>query len=227
MSDAMTLIIDDEAAIRRLLVIALQSQGYKTIEASTGEEGLAMAASYNPAFILLDLGLPGMDGKEVLRQLRGWYTRPVIILSVRNSEEEIVAALDGGANDYLCKPFRIRELMARIRLALRKHSDVESGPVVDVGALTIDLANRIVCKDGQPIRLTSTEYAILSLFARNRGCVLTHQQIIREVWGNITYADQSQNLRVFIAGLRKKIEVDPASPSILQTESRIGYRFGP
>ncbi len=226
MNDTLILIVDDEPAIRRLLVIALQTEGYKTIEAATGEEALAMTASYNPAMVLLDLGLPGIDGKEVLNRLREWYARPIMILSVRNSEEDIVVALDSGANDYLTKPFRVRELQARIRLSLRKHGETDSDPVIDVGNLSIDLANRIVRKSGEILRFTSTEFAMLSLFARNRGRVLTHQYIIREVWGDLVYADQSQNLRVFIASLRKKIEPDPSEPTLLLTESRIGYRFG-
>ncbi len=226
MNEILTLIVDDEPAIRRLLVIALQAEGYKTMEAATGEEALVMAASHNPAIILLDLGLPGMDGREVLSRLREWYIRPIMILSVRNSEEDIVGALDGGANDYIVKPFRVRELLARIRLSLRKNGEADSDPVIEEGDLSIDLANRIVRKNGETLRLTSTEFAMLSLFARNRGRVLTHQYIIREVWGDLVYADQSQNLRVFITNLRKKIEPAPSEPTLLRTESRIGYRFG-
>jgi two-component system KDP operon response regulator KdpE len=219
------LIIDDEVQIRRLLEITLSAYGYKISEASTGKEGLALAASVNPVLIILDLGLPDMDGLEVIKKLREWFQNPVIILSVRSSEEDIIKALDNGSNDYLTKPFRTGELLARIRVAIRQVQEISDNPCLTFGSLTVDIANHSVRKSNQPIKLTSTEYSLLALFAKNEGRVLTHQYILKEVWG-IGYVEQTQYLRVFIAQLRKKIEDDPAKPKLLITESGIGYRFG-
>ena len=219
------LIIDDEAQICRLLEITLSASGYKISEASTGKEGIALAASINPVLIILDLGLPDMDGLEVIKMLREWYQRPILILSVRNSEEDIITALDNGANDYLAKPFRTGELLARIRVAIRQGHDVPDNPSLTFGSLTVDIANHIVRKNSELIKLTSTEYSLLALLAKNEGRVLTHQYILKEVWG-MAYTEQTQFLRVFIAQLRKKIEDDPAKPKLLNTESGIGYRFG-
>lgn len=219
------LIIDDEAQIRRLLEITLSANGFKIIEASTGKEGVTLAASQQPNLIILDLGLPDIDGLDVINKLREWYLKPIIILSVRNSEEDIVKALDNGANDYLTKPFRTGELLARIRVALRQSQNIAEDPVLDFGALSIDLANHTVRKNNELIKLTSTEYSLLVLLAKNEGRVLTHQYILKEVWG-MSYIEQTQYLRVFIAQLRKKIEDDPTKPKLLNTESGIGYRFG-
>jgi len=219
------LIIDDEVQIRRLLEITLSANGYKTSEASSGKEGLALAASVNPVLIILDLGLPDMDGLEILKKLREWFQNPVIILSVRSSEEDIIKALDMGANDYLTKPFRTGELLARIRAAIRQGQDISDSPCLTFGSLTFDIANHIVRKNNEVIKLTSTEYSLLALLAKNEGRVLTHQYILKEVWG-MAYIEQTQYLRVFIAQLRKKIEEDPAKPKLLITESGIGYRFG-
>ncbi len=219
------LIVDDESPIRRLLTIALESSGYRTIESGTGKETLIMAAGHHPDLIILDLGLPDIDGMEVLKQLREWYFKPVMILSVRNSEEDIVQALDRGAIDYLTKPFRTGELLARIRAAFRQDQTSEGTPVIEIENLHIDIANHIAKKNGKILKLTSTEFAMLAMFAKNCGCVLTHQQILREIWGR-GYLEQSQNLRVFVAQLRKKIEDDPSKPALLVTESGIGYRFG-
>ena len=219
------LIIDDEVQIRRLLEITLSANGFKIAEASTGKEGLALAASVNPVLIILDLGLPDMDGLEVIKKLREWYENPVIILSVRNTEEDIIKALDNGANDYLTKPFRTGELLARIRAAIRQGKDSSDSPCLTFGSLTVDIANHMVRKNNEIIKLTSTEYSLLALLAKNEGRVLTHQYILKEVWG-MGYIEQTQYLRVFIAQLRKKIEDDPAKPKLLITESGIGYRFG-
>ena len=175
--------------------------------------------------ILLDLGLPDMDGLDVIRKLREWYQKPIIVLSVRNSEEDIVQALDNGANDYLTKPFRTGELLARIRVVTRQEHDTPDAPCLTFGHLTVDIANHIVRKDNNLVKLTSTEYSLLVLLAKNEGRVLTHQHILSEIWGN-RYIDQTQYLRVFVAQLRKKIEEDPAKPKLLNTESGIGYRFG-
>lgn len=219
------LIIDDEVQIRRLLEITLSANGFKIIEASTGKEGVTLAASLQPNLIILDLGLPDIDGLEVINKFREWYLKPIIILSVRNSEEDIVKALDNGANDYLTKPFRTGELLARIRVALRQNQNISENPVVEFGTLSIDLANHTVRKNNELIKLTSTEYTLLALLAKNEGRVLTHQYILKEVWG-MGYIEQTQYLRVFVAQLRKKIEDDPTKPKLLNTESGIGYRFG-
>jgi two-component system KDP operon response regulator KdpE len=219
------LIIDDEVQIRRLLEITLSSNGYKISEAATGKDGLIAAATHHPALVILDLGLPDIDGIEILKKLREWYLKPIIILSVRNSEEDIIHALDNGANDYLTKPFRTGELLARIRAAIRQTQDISDKPILKFGSLSIDLANHIVRKNNELLKLTSTEFSLLALLAKNEGRVLTHQYILKEVWG-MGYIEQTQYLRVFIAQLRKKVEDDPAKHKLLNTESGIGYRFG-
>ena len=219
------LIIDDEVQIRHLLEITLSANGYKISEASTGKEGLALAATRHPSLIILDLGLPDTDGLVILKKLREWYQKPIMILSVRNSEDDIVKALDNGANDYLTKPFRTGELLARIRVALRQSQDISDNPILEFGSLSVDLANHIARKDNEIIKLTSTEFSLLALLAKNEGRVLTHQYILKEIWG-MGYVEQTQYLRVFIAQLRKKVEDDPAKPKLLNTESGIGYRFG-
>ena len=218
------LIIDDEAQIRKLLQITLQSHDYVVKEASTAKDGLIMAANHPPDLIILDLGLPDANGHNVLQQLREWYTNPVIILSVQSSEVDIIKALDNGANDYLVKPFRTGELLARIRSSLRNVFTEDSMPVIKCNDLLIDLSARTVKKNNEPIKLTSTEYNLLSLFARNEGKVLTHQYLLREIWGP-GYINQSQYLRVFTAQLRKKIENDPNRPEYIITEAGVGYRF--
>lgn len=218
------LIIDDEVQIRRLLEITLSANGYKIAEASGGKEGLALAASLQPVLIILDLGLPDMDGLEVLNKLREWYQKPIIILSVRNLEDDIIKALDKGANDYLIKPFRTGELLARIRVAIRQSQGISEDPILKFGSLTIDLANHTVQKNNEIIKLTFTEFSLLALLAKNEGRVLTHQFILKEVWG-VGYVEQTQYLRVFIAQLRRKIEDDAAKPALITTESGIGYRF--
>ena len=224
MNNAAILIIDDEVQIRRLLEITLESNSFNVESAETAIDGLRIAANHPPDLVILDLGLPDEDGHSVLRKLREWYTKPVIILSVQSSEEDIVKALDNGANDYLVKPFRTGELLARIRSALRGMVSEENDPVVDAGDLQIDLAARTVKKNNDTIKLTATEYKLLSLLAQHEGKVLTHQYLLREVWGP-GYISQSQYLRVFIAQLRKKIETDANRPEHIITESGVGYRF--
>ncbi len=219
------LIVDDEVQIRRLLEITLSSNGYVISEAASGKEGLVEAATQHPSIIILDLGLPDIDGLELMKKLRQWYQKPIIILSVRNSEEDIIHALDNGANDYLTKPFRTGELLARIRVALRQNTATEDNPVLTFGTLSIDLPNHTARKNGEIIKLTSTEFSLLSLLAKNSGRVLTHQNILKEIWG-FGYIGQTQYLRVFVAQLRKKIEDNPSKPELLITESGIGYRFG-
>ena len=219
------LIIDDEVQIRRLLEISLSTYGFNTVFATTGKEGLVAAATHSPALVILDLGLPDMDGMKLLETLREWYTKPVIILSVRNSEDDIIKALDRGANDYLTKPFRGGELVARIRAAIRLSEEKKDTPLMEFGSLTIDMLNHVVRKSGEIIKLTSTEYSLLTLLAKNTGRVLTHRFILKEIWG-YGYLEQTQYLRVFIAQLRKKIDENPSNPVLLLTESGIGYRFG-
>lgn len=224
MKNPTILIIEDEAPIRKLLEISLQSSGYDCLQAATAREGRIAAAQQHPDLILLDLGLPDDDGQNLLRQLREWYSKPVLILSARSSESEIIAALDNGANDYLTKPFRTGELLARIRSALRQSATEASEPVKNFGNLAVDLSARTVRKTGDLVKLTSTEYALLVLFVRNEGKVLTHPFILREVWGP-GYVERTEYPRVFVGQLRKKIEDNPNSPTLILTESGIGYRF--
>lgn len=217
------LIIDDEVQIRRLLEITLTARGYKVIEADTGKDGCSLAASFSPTLIILDLGLPDIDGINVLKKLREWYEKPIIILSVRNSEEDIIKALDNGANDYLTKPFRTGELLARIRVANRQNNQRQDA-CLSFDNLTIDLDKHLVFKNEEIIKLTSTEFSLLALFAKNEGRVLTHNYILKEIWG-VGYQEQTQYLRVFVAQLRKKIEDNSSKPKLLLTESGVGYRF--
>ncbi|MBA3705317.1 MAG: response regulator transcription factor [Bacteroidetes bacterium] len=221
---AQILIIDDEPQIRKLLEITLQSNEYRVSEASTAKEGLVTAANHPPDLILLDIGLPDESGHSVLKKFREWFNNPIIILSVQSGEEDIVMALDNGANDYLIKPFRTQELLARIRSVLRIPSSEKSSSVIQCGDLIIDFENRIVKKNESIIKLTATEYSLLVLFAKNEGRVLTHQYLLKEIWGP-SYFNQSQYLRVFIAQLRKKIETDSNRPLHIITESGVGYRF--
>ncbi len=218
------LIIDDEVQIRRLIEITLSANGYRIFSASTGTEGIQKAVTHTPVLILLDLGLPDADGIEILQKLREWYHKSIIILSVRSSEDDIVKALDNGANDYLTKPFRTGELLARIRASIRQNQGTAGNSVLVFGSLEVDLANHFARKNNEIIKLTSTEFSLLAILSRNEGRVLTHQYILKEVWG-IGYIEQTQYLRVFVAQLRKKIEDDPAHPQLLITESGIGYRF--
>ncbi|HEX6893338.1 MAG TPA: response regulator transcription factor [Chryseolinea sp.] len=218
------LIIDDEAQIRKMLTITLHSSGYEVNEAATGKDGVKMVSAVPPDLVLLDLGLPDVSGHEVLKHLREWFSNPVIVISVLRDEQNIINALDNGANDYLVKPFRTDELLARIKSALKKAVSEPNRPRVNFNNLTIDFANRIVMKDNAPLKLNATEYALLSLLAQNDGKVLTHQYLLNKIWGP-SHEEESQNLKVFIAQLRKKIETDPNRPSYILTESGIGYRF--
>lgn len=224
MNKAEILIIDDEPQIRKLLDITLQTNGYLSKSAASAKEGLIMAENHPPELILLDLGLPDDNGHNVLKKLRQWYTNPVIILSVQKNEEDIIKALDNGANDYLSKPFRTGELLARIRSALRTINTDEGETVLNFGELKVDLSTRSVWKQSQLLKLTATEYNLLALLIKNEGKVLTHQYLLRAIWGP-GYINQSQYLRVFIAQIRKKIEEDPNRPEYLLTEAGVGYRF--
>jgi two-component system KDP operon response regulator KdpE len=217
------LLIEDDEQIRKLLRITLESNSYKVIEAANGKTGLALASNQNPDFILLDLGLPDMSGHEILLLARKWYDKPIIILSVQNDESNIVTALENGANDYLPKPFRTGELLARIRSAIRNRNE-EKESVLKFADLEIDFSLRIVKVCGDPVKLTATEFALLSIFTKNAGRVLTHDYLLKNVWG-AGYRDQSQYLRVFVAQLRKKIESNIDKPKYILTESGVGYRF--
>lgn len=218
------LVIDDEIQIRKLLEISLEANDYKVLFAVNGKEGITMAASHQPDLILLDLGLPDEDGQVVLTKLREWYKNPIIILSVKSGEEEIVKALDNSANDYLTKPFRTPELLARIRTALRTNLGTAIESTIAFGNNSIDLASRIVKVNKEIVKLTATEYNLLALLVKNDGRVLTHQYLLKEIWGQ-SYSEETQYLRVFVAQLRKKIEEDPNRPKFIITESGVGYRF--
>ena len=224
MSKAEVLIIDDEPQIRKMLEITLHTNGYLSKSATSAKEGLIMAANHPPELILLDLGLPDENGHVVLQKLRQWYTNPIIILSVQKNEEDIIKALDNGANDYLSKPFRTGELLARIRSALRDSGTEEGDTTLHFNDLQIDLSTRTVKKNNQLVKLTSTEYNLLTILIKNEGKVLTHQYLLRAIWGP-GFINQSQYLRVFIAQIRKKIETDANRPEYLLTESGVGYRF--
>jgi two-component system, OmpR family, KDP operon response regulator KdpE len=218
------LVIDDEPQIRRLLQLTLEGNGFIVQQAATGEEGLLRGGMDRPDLIILDLGLPDMDGMEVLKKLRQMRSIPIMVLSVRSSEQDIVTLLNHGADDYLVKPFRTGELIARVRTALRHRPSKTAERQLKVGPLLIDFDGRTVKKGGETIKLTSTEYALLDLFARNAGKVLTHRYILEQVWGP-AYAEETQYSRVYVAQLRKKIEDDPSHPKLIVTESGIGYRF--
>jgi two-component system, OmpR family, KDP operon response regulator KdpE len=218
------LIIDDEVQIRKLLEITLNSNDYNTMSAATAKDGITMSVVHPPDLIVLDLGLPDEDGQSVLKKLREWYLGAIIILSVRSSEEDIIKALDNGANDYLTKPFRTGELLARIRTALRQTQFTATVQKLEFDNLSIDLTARTVTIDNEPLKLTATEYSLLTLLAKNDGKVLTHQYILKQIWGP-GYTQQSQYLRVFVGQLRKKIEPNPNNPKFILTESGIGYRF--
>jgi len=218
------LIVDDEAQIRRLLRVVLEGEKYQVHEAENGQQGLIEIASRRPAVILLDLGLPDMEGLEVLKRLREWSEAPVLVLSVRDDEQSKVAALDSGAEDYVTKPFSTPELLARLRAAQRKTRPEEEVSVFKSGDLIVDLTARVVKRAGREIKLTATEYALLRLFVRYPDRILTHRHILREIWGPKS-EEHRQYLRVYITHLRQKIESDPASPILIKTEPGIGYRF--
>jgi two-component system KDP operon response regulator KdpE len=217
-------IIDDEVQIRRLLRVALENENYQVHEAATGQQGLVEIANSKPAVILLDLGLPDMDGLEVLKRLREWTEVPVLILSVRDDEADKIAALDAGADDYVTKPFSSPELLARLRAAQRKTRPQEEVSVFKHADLIVDLTSHVVTRGGKEVKLTATEYALLRIFVRHVGRILTHRYILREIWGPKS-EEHRQYLRVYVTHLRQKIETDPAKPSLIRTEPGIGYRF--
>ena len=226
MSGISVLVIDDEPQVRRFLRSSLPPEDYHLLEAESGQSGLSMAASRHPDVILLDLGLPDVDGIEVTRRLREWTTTPIIVLSARGQDEDKVAALDAGADDYLTKPFSLAELLARIRVAGR-HAEMrgdKADAVVSFGDLRLDLASRVVTLGGTEIRLTPIEYKLLTTLARKAGRVLTYQQLLKDVWGP-RYATQKQYLHVYMGHLRSKLERDPARPRFLVTEPGVGYRL--
>jgi two-component system, OmpR family, KDP operon response regulator KdpE len=226
MNKSEILIIDDEPSIRKLLEINLEANGYKVSPAANGKEGIIMAANHPPDLVVLDIGLPDINGHEVLVELRQWFNKAIIILSVQDSEQDIVKALDNGASDYLTKPFRTGELLARIRSAIKRNAAVDNQHTVfTIGDLQLDIVARIVKKGDDILKLTSTEYNLLLLFFKNEGKVLTHQYILKEIWG-VGFQQETQYLRVFIGTLRKKIETNPTKPQYIITESGIGYRFG-
>ena len=218
------LVVDDELQIRRFLRIALEANGYRVFETATGSEAIREAARLRPDLVILDMGLPDMDGLDVLRRLREWTTTPTIILSVRDSDRDKVAALDTGADDYLTKPFSLDELLARMRVAQRHAQPGERSSVFVAGSVSVDLAHRQVTRHGEAVRLTPTEYALLRLLIQHAGRVLTHRQILKEVWGP-DYADETHYLRVYFAQLRQKLEDDPARPQLILTEPGVGYRL--
>jgi two-component system KDP operon response regulator KdpE len=224
MNNSVILIIDDETQIRKLLTINLEGKDYKVIQAENGKQGILLAANHNPDLILLDIGLPDKSGHEVLKELREWYNNSIIMLSVQNGEEDIVKALDNGATDYLSKPFRIGELLARIRSSIRKNDKDTIQTTMQFDDLSFDFVARTVKKNNEILKLTITEYNLLSLLAKNDDKVLTHQFILRQIWG-IGYQTETQYLRVFVGQLRKKIEGNPNKPKHIITESGIGYRF--
>ncbi len=224
MSATPVLVIDDEAQIRRLLQLTLEANGFAVTDASSGEAGLLRASMDRPELIILDLGLPDMDGIEVLKKIRRSAATPVIILSVRASEQDIIDCLDSGADDYLIKPFRTGELIARVRAALRHRRDQPVEPVLSIGNLHIDFDARTVKRGSEVIKLTATEFSLIALLARNAGKVLTHRYILEQVWGP-TFAGETHYSRIYVAQLRKKLEDDPAKPRLILTESGIGYRL--
>lgn len=218
------LIIDDEVQIRRLLTVALEGAGYIAREAETGTLGLQAVAHLRPDVILLDLGLPDVDGLTVLKRLREWSTTPVVVLTVRDAESDKVAALDAGADDYVTKPFSTVELLARLRAAQRRAQPREESAVFSQDGLTVDLVARTVQRDGADIKLTATEWALFALLIRHAGRILTHRQILREVWGPKA-EEHREYLRVYFTHLRKKVERDPAKPTLILNEPGIGYRL--
>lgn len=218
------LVVDDENAIRRYLHTALSAQGFAVYEASNGQEAISAVLENRPDIIILDLGLPDFDGVEVTRRLREWSQTPIIILSVREAEQDKIAALDAGADDYLTKPFGTGELMARMRVVMRRLANRPDEPVLQVDKLKMDLSRRLVTIADQEISLTPTEYEILRLLLQNAGKVITHRQLLRQVWGT-AYESEMHILRVNISNLRRKIESDPARPHYLVTEPGVGYRL--
>lgn len=225
MTEARILLVDDEAAIRKFLRIGLQAQGYQVLEADCGEAALRLAALEQPDLVVLDLGLPDLDGQEVLTRLREWSAVPVLVLSVRAGEKDKVQALDNGANDYVSKPFGVQEFLARVRALLRSRPTSEKPAAALVsGPLRVDFAFRRVTLDDQEVSLTRKEYAVLEALARHPGMVVTQQQLLRDIWGP-THIEHSHYLRIVIAHLRQKLGDDPAAPRLIVTEAGVGYRL--
>jgi two-component system KDP operon response regulator KdpE len=220
------LIVDDEAAIRRALEVNLVARGYAVSVAATGEEALVLAAGHHPDVAVIDLGLPGISGRDVIEGLRGWTSVPIIVLSARDAESEKVAALDAGADDYVTKPFGIDEFLARLRAALRRATPEVAEPVVQTDDFTIDLAAKLVRRDGEDVRLTPTEWHLVEVLVRHAGRLVTQRQLLQEVWGP-QYGEESNYLRVFMAAIRRKLEREPSRPRHFITEPGMGYRFQP
>jgi two-component system KDP operon response regulator KdpE len=220
------LVVDDEAQIRRALTVNLEARGYDVDTAATGEEALKLAAAHHPDVVLLDLGLPGIDGTEVVRGLRGWSEVPIVVLSVRDAEPEKVAALDAGADDYVTKPFGMDELLARLRAAVRRRTPVAETPVVTTPDFTVDLSAGRVTRDDAEVHLTPTEWALVEQLVRNPGRLLTQRFLLQQVWGP-QYERETNYLRVYLAQVRRKLEPDPSRPRYFITEPGMGYRFEP
>ena len=218
------LVIDDEIQIRRFLRVSLEANGFRVHESASGQDGLVQMTMLKPDIVILDLGLPDMDGRDVLRRMREWSHTPVIVLSVRDADEDKIALLDAGADDYLTKPFSMGELLARLRMAQRHALPAQDSPVFHCDALSVDLANRSVTLNGEPVKLSATEYALLRTFVQHAGKVLTHRQLLREVWGP-QYETETQYLRVYMTMLRRKLEADPSNPKWFITEPGVGYRL--
>ena len=223
-NSARVLVIDDEPQIRKLLGVSLKAHGFIVDEAPTGREGVNQAAFFKPDLLIIDLGLPDVSGNEVIRSIREWSSAPIIVLTAQDQEMEKIESLDAGADDYVTKPFSMGELMARIRVCLRRMAVGESEPVLSCGGLTVDLIQRRVSVDGREVKLTPTEYELIKLLAQNAGRVLTHKQLLKAVWGN-AYDEDTHYIRVYIGQLRRKIEKDPAQPKYIITESGVGYRL--
>ena len=225
--DALILVVEDEPQMQKFLRASLTSHGFRVLEARSGAEAIAEATTHTPNLVLLDLGLPDVDGIELTRRLREWSRVPIIVISARGREEDKVEALDAGADDYLTKPFGVNELLARIRVAFRHMEQASAetpAPIIEIGGLHLDLDKRYVAVDGREVHLTPIEYKLLVLLAKNAGKVLTHRQILKEVWGP-AYAGQSHYVRVRMAELRKKIETDAGRPRLFVTEPGVGYRI--
>jgi two-component system KDP operon response regulator KdpE len=218
------LVIDDEPQIRKLLRVSLEAYGYSLAEAAAGREGIQQAVMFKPDLAIVDLGLPDMDGKAVIQQIRDWSAMPIIILTAREQEQEKIEALDAGADDYVTKPFSMGELMARMRVCLRRTTVNESEPVLVCGGLTVDLLQRRVSVEGREVKLTPTEYEIMKLMIQHAGRVLTHKQLLKAVWGN-SCSEDTHYIRIYMGQLRRKIELDPAQPRYIVTESGVGYRL--